>query len=290
LWGTRYSGIPIRGGAFNLIVGSGGTPISGATTTDLKTAFTAVSVHLGITATKNAAGASIPAPAEILPRQQIFSTPFAFRADTAASVQPDGVLSTAIKDGEVKSPDLADGSVTTAKLGSGAVTLANIAANAINGSVIAQNSIDPDRLAQDCAYFIDEKPSGTAGGTPSASQRRTLNKSVISMGNSITRSGDLITLQPGTYMVDATVPGYNIQHNAYLIDTTTSAILLQGQQAQSQYTSTVSIKGPLIITGSAATIEIRDYGLSIGAGALLGKPSGVGAPEKYTEINITRLK
>lgn len=83
LWGTRYSGVPLKNGAFNLILGSGGTAISGAVTTDLKTAFNTVPVHFGITVTKNPAGEAIAGPAEILPRQQVFSSPFAFRADKA---------------------------------------------------------------------------------------------------------------------------------------------------------------------------------------------------------------
>jgi microcystin-dependent protein len=83
LWGSRYTGVPLKSGAFNLILGSGGTPITGATTTDLKAAFSNATVYLSLTATKSASGAAISSPTEILPRQQIFSTPFAFRTDKA---------------------------------------------------------------------------------------------------------------------------------------------------------------------------------------------------------------
>lgn len=83
LWGTRYTGIPLKNGTFNLILGPGGTPIAGASTTDLKTAFITSTVHLGLTTTKTATGAAVTSPTEILPRQEIFSTPFAFRSDKA---------------------------------------------------------------------------------------------------------------------------------------------------------------------------------------------------------------
>ncbi len=103
LWGTRYTGIPLKGGAFNLILGSGGTAIAGAATTDLKAAFNTATVHLGLTTTRSANGAAIPSPSEILPRQQIFSTPYSFKA---ATVEPNGVDSTAIKDQAIALADL----------------------------------------------------------------------------------------------------------------------------------------------------------------------------------------
>ena len=56
LWGTRYTGVPLKSGAFNLILGSGGTPISGATTTDLKSTFSTVPIYIGITMTKRITG------------------------------------------------------------------------------------------------------------------------------------------------------------------------------------------------------------------------------------------
>lgn len=73
LWGTRYTGVPLKSGAFNLILGSGGTPIPGATHTDLKLAFNTPTAHLCLTTTKNATGATIPSSTEILPRKQTFS-------------------------------------------------------------------------------------------------------------------------------------------------------------------------------------------------------------------------
>ena len=106
LWGTRYTGVPLKSGAFNLILGSGGTSIPGAATTDIKAAFNIPNtngIHLGLTTTKTATGAAIPSPTEILPRQQIFSTPYAFKA---ATVEPNAVDSTVIKDQSIVLADL----------------------------------------------------------------------------------------------------------------------------------------------------------------------------------------
>jgi phage-related tail fiber protein len=107
IWGQRYSGIQVRGGAVSILLGAnGGVNLSGAQTTILADAFTAADRFIGVTRTKNSDGGLIAAPQEILPRQQIFSTPFAFRAETAAKVLPDGVDSSSIKDGSVQMNDL----------------------------------------------------------------------------------------------------------------------------------------------------------------------------------------
>lgn len=105
LWGSRYTGVTLKGGAFSLILGSGGTAIAGATNTDLKTAFNTApsTVHLGLTTTKTAAGVAIPSPSEVLPRQAIFSTPYSFKAATVAA---DGVDSPIIKDQSIELADL----------------------------------------------------------------------------------------------------------------------------------------------------------------------------------------
>lgn len=206
LWGARYTGVPLKIGAFNLILGSGGTPISGAATTDLKTAFSSANVHLGLTATKNASGASIPSPAEILPRQQIFSTPYAFRAETAAAVQTDGVLSSAIKDGEVMSADIADAAVTTSKL----------PAAVIDNSKIAQQTITPDRFAPVIAVFSQQQANGT---NPQQAirgwQKRELNTTDALVGTGITLNdtSDQISLVAGVYEVHAEVPYYSHFYN-----------------------------------------------------------------------------
>lgn len=201
LWGSRYTGVPLKSGAFNLILGSGGTPIPGATTTDLKAAFNAPTIHLGLTTTKSATGASLLSPSEILPRQQIFSTPYAFRAETAANIQTDGVLSSTIKDGEVKNADIATDAVNGAK----------IAGQSISNTHIVPGSIMPDRLSPTVSVFSQQQANGTSPQTAKRGwQKRELNTAEVSIGSGIVLDDatDQISLAAGVYEIHAEVPYY----------------------------------------------------------------------------------
>lgn len=296
IWAARYSNVPVKNGAFNLILGSpGGGALNGAIA-DLKTVFnTAPTTYIALTVNKSATGASVANPTEILPRQQLFSSSYAFRAAQAATVDSDAILSASIKNGEVATADLADGSVTNAKLASGSVTLASIAANTINSSAIAGNSIDADRLKLDYAKFVDEKPSNTSGGTYAQGWlKRTLNKTESTAGSSITRSGDIITLQPGVYWVCASVPAYHCDIIAYLrkVDGTN---LMRGTYIYPTYSGYdfSAIQGPLVITEDNTSIEIWQYSplRAPGNDRSLGFSAGAaGIPEQYTEISFLKIR
>lgn len=84
IWAARYSGIPLKSGAFSLILGSAGGAAIGGAIIDLKTVFsTSPSTYLGLTITKNGGGVAISNPSEILPRQQLLSSPYAFQSEKA---------------------------------------------------------------------------------------------------------------------------------------------------------------------------------------------------------------
>lgn len=88
IWGQEY-GVAVLQGLFNVILGApGGKVIQNATVSDLALAFNNPNRYIGITIAKNAAGAVISNPKEILPRQQILSTPYA-------------LVSESVKDGSV---------------------------------------------------------------------------------------------------------------------------------------------------------------------------------------------
>jgi hypothetical protein len=171
--------------------------------------------------TKNAAGVALPNASEVLPRQQIFSTPFAFRADVAGTVLPDGVLSAAIKDGEVKAVDLAASAVTTQSLVDGAVTTGKIATGAVQGSNIASQGIPPGKIAADYAVFREEQDGDVFGGTALAGWvLRTLNAGTVATppgGSTISRSGNTITLQSGTYLIKASAPMYALGNSQLVL-------------------------------------------------------------------------
>lgn len=295
LWGTRYSGVPLNGGAFNLILGSGGSPIAGAMYTDLGAAFNTSSVHLGITTTKNAAGAAIPSPTEILPRQQVFSSPFAFRAGLADGVQPGAVTSAMVKDGDVRTVDIAPAAVETGTIADQAVNTSKIANGTILGEDVAIEGVTPDRLSHDIAGIVDEKPSGASGGTAVAGwNKRELNKVAYSRGSSISVSGNAIVLAAGTYLVRGEVPSYQTSENrAVLRRAGETTALLYGATSRNTGGAipTASFSGIVTVAAPSESFEVWHY-VSQGVGGNgLGVPSSIpGLPEVYTTVQITRLK
>jgi hypothetical protein len=289
LWGSRCTGVPLKSGAFNLILGSGGTPIAGATTTDLKAVFSTPTVYIGLTTTKSASGAAISSPIEILPRQQIFSTPYAFRAETATTavlVQPDGVLSSAIKDGEVKTSDIATASIIGTK----------IASESIQSYHIAPQTIAPNKLAIDMAILVDEKPTGTpAGPAPSMAWiQRALNKVTFSQGNSISLSNNIITLKTGLYYIEGRVPGYNTQRQcSALRESGTGTEIIRGSSEHS-YSSSESnsiLTGVIDVTTTSKNFEVWQYiQRGVSPDGLGVETNAQGSPEIYTTLKITRIK
>ena len=87
IWGQEYSSVAVVNGVFNLILGAGGTPVSGAAANDLSLAFTEPERYVGITVTKGSSGVAIPGATEIVPRQQILAAPYAVTASFATMAQ-----------------------------------------------------------------------------------------------------------------------------------------------------------------------------------------------------------
>ncbi len=91
LWTETYSGVPVNGGLFHVLLGSV-TPIPASLFSSNST------LYLGIT---------VGADTEMTPREQLASAPYAMQASQALTV-PDGSITTA---------KIADGAVTLSKLG-----------------------------------------------------------------------------------------------------------------------------------------------------------------------------
>jgi len=80
IWGTAYT-VTVLGGRLNVMLGAtGGTPLTGASVNDIGFAFTEENRYLGITITKDKDGVAIPGAAEVFPRQQVISAPYALTA------------------------------------------------------------------------------------------------------------------------------------------------------------------------------------------------------------------
>lgn len=118
IWGAQYEVTLLSNGVFNVILGApGGAAIPSATVDDIGRAFTEPTRYLGLTIIETPGGV-VPAgqQRELRPRHQILSSPFAFSAQTAASVLPQSITSESIRIGAIGAVHLADGAVPFAKL------------------------------------------------------------------------------------------------------------------------------------------------------------------------------
>jgi hypothetical protein len=145
---SEQQNVTISGGEFSVLVGTG-TPVAGET----GNAFSAMSAavfngqarFLGVTVDD---GDGNPAnDAEASPRQQVVTTPFAFRAQVAEAVAAGGVASTALANDAVGSAAIAAGAVTGAKLAASAVGTAALADTSVTSGKLAANAVTTTALA-----------------------------------------------------------------------------------------------------------------------------------------------
>ncbi len=143
IWGAEYN-VTVLNGAFNIILGSGGTPLTNAAVNDIGFAFGDSERYFGITVTKGTNGLAIPNASEIVPRQQVLSVPNALMAQTAVSLLnppvsiPPGLIAMwkgsvatipsgwALCDGSNGSPDLRDKFVVGARMDGSGVAVTTI--------------------------------------------------------------------------------------------------------------------------------------------------------------------
>ncbi len=145
IWGQEYS-VAVQSGVFNVILGApGGVPITNAAVNDLTYAFTEAERYVGLTVTRGTNGIAIPSAGEIIPRQQILSTPYALHANFAATatnlvtfpiprgvvVMWSGTLGTipagwALCDGQNGTPDLRDKFMVCARQDDAAVPKSSV--------------------------------------------------------------------------------------------------------------------------------------------------------------------
>jgi hypothetical protein len=314
VWASRYSGVPVKNGAFTLILASGGTAI-GSLPTDVKAALANTTVYLGLTVTKSATGAVVSGATEILPRQQLLASPFAVRADVATSATANAI-------GTVM---LQDGAVTRSKLGVDAVGAVNIAANVISSTHIAGNSIDPDRLNPVLAVISDRVASGTA---PQAAklgwQKRQLNGVEVNLGTGITfdDASDQFTLAAGVYEITAQVPYYGhwvasgkgSRHRAAIRKTSDQSLLsvtgAYGTEVEGAnvYTNgfaggVMTLSGIIVVSGASESFELVHHIQDTNNKAPIGTDgntpvygfcgiasSAPGVQEVYSRLTIKKIR
>ncbi len=292
VWGARYTGVPVRNGAFNLVLGAvGGAAISGAETTDLAQAFGDASRHIGLTVTRNGQGAAIAAPAEIAPRQQILSSPYTF---SALKVADGSVGTTTIQNDAVTSPKIADGTITGP----------DIAANAIGAGHIADAVLPISKIALEYAVFEERLPDGSIPPVPVQGWNvRSLGATPVALtGSSITLSGTRFNLKTGTYYVEAACPASGCAGNqAALFNVTATATpSLLGTvaycylDASGSTFSESTIKGYVTVTGADDWFEVRhnvEKAGFLGTRARSGFYSiPTGIPLVLTRVHVMKIK
>lgn len=87
IWGQEYN-VAVQNGVFNVVLGApGGTAITNTAVNDLNFAFTEMNRYFGLTVTRGTNGLSVTNAIEIVPRQQVLTSPFAFSAQHAESAR-----------------------------------------------------------------------------------------------------------------------------------------------------------------------------------------------------------
>jgi hypothetical protein len=127
--------------------------------------------------------------------------------------------------------------------------------------------MSPLRVAQAIAaiglsvlHVQDQKAANTDGGTftSGADRTRTLNTAVTNTITGASLASNQVTLPAGTYIVVASVPGFEVEsHRAWLYNITAAATTLLGSSEFSAHTSSNSnIYGVFTVAG-ATVFEIR---------------------------------
>ncbi len=150
------------------------------------------------------------------------------------------------------------------------------------------------------AVYVDSKSAGSGGGACTANTwlTRTINTTQASAGSSISRSGNVITLEAGTYYIDASAPAYRVRSHAVKFRNTsdsTDALIGSAEYAHENYQvqSRSNIKGYLTVA-STKNFEIqhicdrstgsRDFGIDNNFGSFFN-----GADNIFTQIYIKKV-
>ncbi len=138
-------------------------------------------------------------------------------------------------------------------------------------------------------HIQDQKPSGTGGGTSvSGNQTRTLN-TILTNTTTGSLSSNNITLDAGTYYVEASAPAFDINsHKASLYNDTDAEDILVGTSeysVQNNASSTRSFISGIFTLASTKDINIKHY-IAVAKADGLGRATSAGVVEVYLDIKI----
>lgn len=148
------------------------------------------------------------------------------------------------------------------------------------------------------AIITDEKTSGTGGGSATAStwNTRTLNTLKVNDNNIVTLAGNQITLQAGTYIIEAVAPVFAAGNNRCrlqnITDSTTIAYGINCLTSTGNYSSGATSTLYTKFTISAAKVfELQHWiQLTNGGSSALGACCGIsGVVETYSIVKIEKI-
>jgi len=161
LWGSSYS-VVVSGGFFSVVLGEGGSPISGAQYNSIATALGSTSSpYLGITVLTDNSGVNVNDPQEITPRMRFLSSPYAVNAEYARNADNATYANNAGTVGGLQPNQFLQPASTSPTTLSGALTAPSLTVNGgttINGST----TVNGDFVMSGVLYL----PSITANGGP----------------------------------------------------------------------------------------------------------------------------
>ena len=182
------------------------------------------------------------------------------------------------------------------------VSPSNISAGSNNTHLVTNGSGTVEWAAETntkIAVYWDQKTNGTNGGTFTHSTDTTRDLTNSTDPSSIgALSSNAITLQAGTYLVEASAPGHDCdKHVIWIYNTTNTTTLIDGEATYSDNSSgepvRASLSGMFTLAGEAA-IELRhrcsatkaSSGLGLAAGSI---GSDTSHPEIYAMVKIIKL-
>jgi hypothetical protein len=184
-----------------------------------------------------------------------------------------GTITATLSAGSVGNTQLAHNAVQTVNILDASVTSAKISNGAIGSLALEAAAVTPSKLAPDCAVFLEEAATvdSSSGSSGIGWEVRKLNGGRVfpATGGSISRSGNTITLQPGTYYVSAEAAVGDIYQNQLILRdvTTGTGGIPNGAQAVIRGMSGVSnggsspnsLKGIITVGATAKNFELWHY-------------------------------
>jgi hypothetical protein len=226
---------------------------------------------------------------------------------TSAKIADGTILSGDIAPDAITSGQIASGSVGSAELASNSITNDNILDGTIQTSDVANGAITPAKMSVESATFYQQaSPTAASPGW----QSRDINNGPDSPGGSISRTGSVITLQPGTYHVEAEAFGNLVDSHQLILRDITNGIsgvptmataVLIGLNCQATQDHVITLLSPLrgqvVVAGPARQFELwqwclGSHGIGLGVShSTTSPPSGANTlPNRSAQISVFRIK